>query len=154
MFKKLNLERGVALLMGYASADLECWTVAILFGRPRSDFLFKIVDNDFKEKIIEEYAGQIEEVTIVFVELRWFWMNFFSPENIKSDFKEALCQAMVELEIQNEEELVGRKKIIEKKTEQRIKEKMGKKSAVHVKLNIYIKNKKALRSPNLVLGAA
>lgn len=154
MFEKFNLERGIALLMGYASRDLETWVIAIIFGRPESDFLFKIVDNDFKEKVIENAGMEIKEISVVRADLDWFWMRPFPPKDIKHVFQESLYLGMIELDIIDENCLIERKKLLEKEIKKEIKKRLGEKSMARVKLNVFQKNKKRIENPEFVLRAA
>ncbi|MFA5643591.1 MAG: hypothetical protein WC949_03455 [Candidatus Paceibacterota bacterium] len=133
----IKMERFLALLFCYASNGSENWVVAVAFAGPEKKEAFKIVDLDRLDELFKSDSGiDPERISALILNLNWFWMRPFDPENIKLDLKEALCSALTELKIEDEKSLIEMKKETEEITRKNIVKTLGKKSVARVKIKI------------------
>jgi len=146
----IEMERFFALLFCQACNGFEKWVVAVAFAGPEKKEAFKIVDFDRLDELFKSDSGiDPERISALIISLNWFWMRPFDPENIKLDFKEALCSALTELKIEDEKSLIEMKKEAEKITRKNLIKTLGKKSAARVKIKICSKISLSQRQPEV-----
>lgn len=144
------MERFLALLMCQVCNGSENWMVAVAFAGSEKKEAFKIVDLDRLDELFKSDSGiDPEKISALIIDLNWFWMRPFDPENIKLDFKEALCSALTELKIEDENSLIEMKKETEKITRKNLIKTLGEKSDAGVRIKICSKISLSQRQPEL-----